>query len=45
MNQMKMNKMNQIKNEQEGKTPYTKQINTHVQSGSVYTSRLLMGCF
>ena len=35
-------KMNQIKTEREGKTPYTKKINTHVPSGCVYTRHLLM---
>lgn len=38
-------KMNQIKTEREGKTPYTKKINTYVPSGCVFGSRLLMEVF
>ena len=31
--------------EREGKTPYTKKINTYVPSGCVFGSRLLMEVF
>ena len=36
-------KMNQIKTEREGKTPYTKKMNTHVPSGCVYTRLFAYG--